>query len=639
MKILVVNLTRFGDLLQSQPIISGLADQGYEVGLACLEHFAPAAVLLSDLACVAPFPASALLREVEEDWSGSLSRLFLWRQEIYKVFKPDVVVNLTPSLSARMLTRYLSLGSINFSDNFGQGQSVAQVQGEGHLGALNGNAAPKNLKAENFIGFGVDEFGFGVNSSSWSTFLQSSSRMRGNSPYNLVDLFRKICNLGQVAPRYNLQAGLNKQADIKLYAEQKELAQQMQVAAQAASSSASTNPSAASTAASSSASSFASSFASSVADQPGNPSPRSEQAACNAQQHQGFVAFQLGASDDRRRWPVSYFAKLGSLFWKNFALMPVLVGSKDEKHLAEKYTAQAQSPFLNLIGATNLPGLAATLNQCSMLITNDTGTMHLAAGLNIPILALFLATAQPWDTAPYQIDVCCLEPDLPDHPRPFDDSCRPGCACRHLITPETVFELADLRLKSGTWEKPGAILGNGQARVWLTVREDKSVEPEGFLDLKSLSGHELALRTTWLRMQRYFLRRLLDNNLASIDKTRLPHNLAARYNYLEPEFLEAVKSELEQAVALLHLLCEQGTVLKHKPVEMIKNRFMGTWQRLQTLWDNSIHFNVLGLLWLAQTQEKGDDLQVVLDLAGQYKLLCQTWLELLVPSANSSFAS
>lgn len=37
-----------------------------------------------------------------------------------------------------------------------------------------------------------------------------------------------------------------------------------------------------------------------------------------------------------------------------------------------------------------------------MLITNDTGTMHLAAGLNLPILAIFLATAQPWDTGPYQ---------------------------------------------------------------------------------------------------------------------------------------------------------------------------------------------------------------------------------------------
>ena len=114
MKILVVNLTRFGDLLQSQPIISGLAHSGHEVGLACLEHFAPAAVLLSDLACVAPFPGAALLRELEDNWSGSLSRLFLWRQEIYQVFKPDIVVNLTPSLSARMLTRYLSLGSAGF---------------------------------------------------------------------------------------------------------------------------------------------------------------------------------------------------------------------------------------------------------------------------------------------------------------------------------------------------------------------------------------------------------------------------------------------------------------------------------------------------------------------------------------------
>ena len=89
--------------------------------------------------------------------------------------------------------------------------------------------------------------------------------------------------------------------------------------------------------------------------------------------------------------------------------------------------------------------------------------------------------------------------------------------------------------------------------------------------------------------------------------------------------------DLEQAIALLHLLQEQGAVLQHNPIEMIKNRFMGTWQRLQTLWDNSTHFNVLGLLWLAETQENGDNLQAVLDLAGQYKLLCQSWLKFLTP--------
>ncbi len=274
-----------------------------------------------------------------------------------------------------------------------------------------------------------------------------------------------------------------------------------------------------------------------------------------------------------------------------------------------------------------------------MLITNDTGTMHLAAGLSVPTLALFLATAQPWDTAPYQTDVCCLEPDLADHPRPFDDSCPPGCACRHLIEPATLFELADLRLGSGAWELPGVILGRGQARVWLTVRKNKNVDPEGFLDLKSLSGHEFAERTTWLRMQRYFLRKLLDNDLESCAKNNLPNELphelpdelSERARQLTPQFLQTVTGELEQASALLHLLREQGTVLQHNPVEMIKTRFMATWQRLQSLWDNSVQFNVLGLLWLAQTQEQGDDLQVVLDLAGRYRLLCQTWLELLAP--------
>ena len=629
MKILVVNLTRFGDLLQSQPIISGLADQGHEVGLACLEHFAPAAVLLSNLSCVAPFPGAALLRELEDNWSASLSRLFLWRQEIYEVFKPDVVVNLTPSLSARMLTRYLNLGSNAFAEQENKKLSSAHTSEEENLA---NHSSLDNLQAQNFVGFGVDEFGFGVNSSPWSTFLQASSRMRGNSPYNLVDLFRKICDLGDIAPRYNLRINLDKQADTNLHAEQKELAQQMQAAAYAAQ-----VAQLAQAEHTRQAKDAEHTERATRAERGSQPSQLHSQLHSQApsgvgqQQHQGFVAFQLGASDDRRRWPVSYFASLGTLFWEKFGLMPVLVGSKDEKHLADKYAAKAETPFINFIGATNLPGLAATLNQCAMLITNDTGTMHLAAGLGVPTLAIFLATAQPWDTAPYQTDVCCLEPDLPDHPRPFDDSCLAGCACRHLIKPATVFELAELRLQSGKWEKTGAVLGQGQARVWLTVRPNKSIDPEGFLDLQSLSGHEFAKRTTWLRMQRYFLRKLLDNDLASIDKTQLPDNLAGRYVHMEPEFLAAVKNDLEQAIALLHLLHEQGTVLKHNPIEMIKNRFMGTWQRLQTLWDNSPHFNVLGLLWLAQTQEKGDDLQVVLDLAGQYKLLCQTWLSVLSP--------
>ena len=57
----VINLTRLGDLLQTQPVIQGLVDQGDQVALVCLENFAGAAALLRGLEHVAALPGAALL--------------------------------------------------------------------------------------------------------------------------------------------------------------------------------------------------------------------------------------------------------------------------------------------------------------------------------------------------------------------------------------------------------------------------------------------------------------------------------------------------------------------------------------------------------------------------------------------------
>ena len=50
----LINLTRFGDLLQTQPVIRAFREQGDEVSLICLENFAPAAELLDGLEQVLP---------------------------------------------------------------------------------------------------------------------------------------------------------------------------------------------------------------------------------------------------------------------------------------------------------------------------------------------------------------------------------------------------------------------------------------------------------------------------------------------------------------------------------------------------------------------------------------------------------
>ena len=560
MKVLIVNLTRFGDLLQTQPIISGFADQGHEVGLACLEQFAPAADLLTDVSFVASFPGSGLLKSIEENskgWPQAIGALHAWRQVIWQAFSPhgpDLIVNLTPTLSGRMLTRYLS--------------EMKEDEGGGLV---------------SFTGFGVDEFGFMDNSNAWATYLQASSRKRGNSPCNLVDVFRKICGLGGIRPRYVLRGSPE--------AVREEVKKTMKAAAE---------------------------------------DTVSRYEGAGGRNVKGFVGFQLGASDDRRRWPTGLFASLGDMLWREFNFMPVLLGSQAEQALGERYASKTGAPFLNLLGGTDLPGLAGVLGQCEMLVTNDTGTMHLAAGLNVPTLALFLATAQPWDTSAYQEGVCSLEPDLPDHPRPFDDPCPPGCSCRTAISPETVYALMSGYFQAGKWHNPdGDFAGKlrpeveKKVRIWVSCR-DKN-DPEGFLDLKSLSGHEHTERTFWLRIQRYFLRKYLDRQLDREGLADLPFDLEAAKPALAPEFLEELKVELDQAAALLHLMGEQGQALMVNPLPILKNRFMATWQRLQTLWDNSRHFNVLGLLWLAETQEYGDEMERVLGLAGEYEKLCKLW--------------
>ncbi|MBQ4132817.1 MAG: glycosyltransferase family 9 protein [Desulfovibrionaceae bacterium] len=575
MNILIINLTRFGDLLQTQPVVSGLSDQGHCVGLACLEQFSPAAGLLADVKFVFPFPGARLLKGLDENWPEALSALHTWRSELCAVFRPDIIVNLTPTLSARMLTRYLC----GDADALGKEEnSPADSAG--------GTGSPE------FMGFGVDSFGFMENSSAWATYLQAASRTRGNSPCNLVDVFRKVCGLGKVPPRYELRS-LSE-------AEMKELRNELE-----------TN---------------ALKCIASVSDRYGEHPGWEENSG-----FRGFVGFQLGASDDRRRWPTGFFARLGDLLWNELGLLPLLLGSEAEKHLGARYAAQAHSPCLSLLGATDLPGLAGALSLCELLVTNDTGTMHLAAGLRLPVLALFLATAQAWDTAPYQEGALCLEPDLPDHPRPFDNPCEPGCPCRTAIAPETVFRFARARLESGQW--PDACGDDGPVRAWLTERGHMEADPEGFLNLRSLSGHEHTRRSFWLRSQRYFLRLLLDGMLSDNSDlaVELPVYLTDSPELLPQEFLSGLRAELEQAAALLHLLGEQGLALSVNPLPILKNRFMGTWQRLQSLWDNSENFNVLGLLWMAQTQEQGDALDKVLALARQYGVLCKLWAASLTP--------
>lgn len=567
MRILIINLTRFGDLLQTQPVVHALRDAGHETGLVCLDNFAEAGRLLDGVDALVALPGSGLLAALDGDWRRCAGFLEQWVDLVRRHFAPDVILNLTSTPAARLLGRLLLL-----------------------------RAAEAGTPAPVLRGFSVDEHGFGSNGTLWGAFFEASTRRRGCSPYNLADVFRKAAGVGEVPARYALRRPAPEAVD----------AMRFRLAEAASTASTASTASSAGTGGGRGAASFA--------------------------------AFQLGASEERRRWPVRHFAELGRRMYETFGCMPVLLGSAAERELAESYL-RAGAPAVDLIGATSLGEVSAALTLCRLLVTNDTGTMHLAAGLGVPSLALFLATAQAWDTGPYLEDCCCLEPALPCHPCGFGTVCPENVACREKISAEAVWLLAETRLRHGRWPDAADPKTASEARVWLTVRD-----AYGFLDLHSLSGHGTEERSVWLRLQRHFYRQFLDVG----DAVGTPASQSSRrtgQHFLPPdqEDLAGVRllaagrraelaSALRQAEELLHLLLRQGEVLTARPTAQAGQRFLATAQRIAAFLescDAGNAFDALGRLWTAVSQERGGELDTVTELAALFQEFLCMWRQLL----------
>ncbi len=487
-----------------------------------------------------PLPGGRLLATLDADWRRSAAVLSDFGMAVRR-FAADRVLNLTSTLSARLLARLLA--------------------GSGPVG-----------------GFSVDEQGFGDNGTLWGAFLEAATRKRGCSPYNLADTFRKTAGVGDVPFRFALRRPSPRVLDAV-----KQL----------------------------------------LAGEAGGTPPG------------GYMAFQLGASDARRRWPTAHFAAIGRLVRERCGVMPVLVGTPDERELGAAYQA-AGSPAVNLIGRTSLEELSAVLVLSRLLITNDTGTMHLAAGLGTPSLALFLATAQPWDTGPCLEDCCCVEPALPCHPCDFSVPCPEGGACRERLTPAAIWPLVQERLLAGRWPDQLPARTKALARVWLTTR-DKA----GFLDLRSLSGHEREERSVWLRMQRHFYRQFLDAADAPLScpgASRrflpFPAGDAALVRCLPAERRGELREQLTRLEALCGLLVQQGQALTAGTLPQGGKRFLGTAARIATLLqteDKRNAFDALNRLWTVALQKRGEDLASVMAFAECFGGMAHAWAEALAP--------
>ena len=100
-----------------------------------------------------------------------------------------------------------------------------------------------------------------------------------------------------------------------------------------------------------------------------------------------------------KRWPLERYRSVMEEISKDHDLTWVIVGTAKEADLGETLSKNFPGNVENLCGKTSLPELIAELKSCTLLLTNDTGTMHLADLLGVPVVAIFGST-EPALTGP-----------------------------------------------------------------------------------------------------------------------------------------------------------------------------------------------------------------------------------------------
>ena len=162
-----------------------------------------------------------------------------------------------------------------------------------------------------------------------------------------------------------------------------------------------------------------------------------------------LIAVQLGANSPLRRWDVERFAAVAQSLNRKTGAQFVLVGSNDEVESGERFTAHYPSNTINLIGKTSLCDLVALLSCCDLMISGDTGTLHLAAAVGIPTVSLFFAMARPEDTAPYGEGHVILTPKKDCYPCQEHNDCAHRL-CHDDVTLDDVAAVVDSLLKGNS---------------------------------------------------------------------------------------------------------------------------------------------------------------------------------------------
>lgn len=159
--------------------------------------------------------------------------------------------------------------------------------------------------------------------------------------------------------------------------------------------------------------------------------------AAGAPSGQPRIAIGAGASyGSAKCWPPDRFAELANRLQSQSGAAVILFGTAGEAAVSSAIAAGMRRPPIDLTGKTAVADLPALLSQCQMFIGNDSGAMHVAAAVGLPVVAVFGPT-DPLGTSPVT-PRCTIVQEKPYCSPCFLRRCPTDHRCMTRVTPDAV---------------------------------------------------------------------------------------------------------------------------------------------------------------------------------------------------------
>jgi lipopolysaccharide heptosyltransferase II len=167
-----------------------------------------------------------------------------------------------------------------------------------------------------------------------------------------------------------------------------------------------------------------------------------------------WIVIHPGATAPSRRYPPEHFAIAARKLVQDAGMQIIFTGTRPEQELVESIRLAMNVPSFSLVDRLNLSELTALLQMSPLLISNNTGPVHIAAAVGTPIVDLYALT-NPQHT-PWGVPNRVLFHDVPCRIC-YKSICPEGHHhCLRLVEPETVVQAA-LELLNQTSPQPALI--------------------------------------------------------------------------------------------------------------------------------------------------------------------------------------